>query len=223
MKKLIPVLFFLAIFVSACGANPVSQAPQAILPTMDTVSYPTIQASQPVSNQAVSGFNVSLQRAWRDGKTVYADVCFALPDASDWTIWSAHFDFGGQSITEFSASLTGTQAASNGQPGQRCDQVGFYVPPDADLTSASLVIESIGAYQTSDEYCSLYMPKIQQALDQRGIAITLDCKPNANGVMTMQIISKPADMSQEDAQKIVYSDEFYTVKGPWTFAVKLGQ
>jgi hypothetical protein len=223
MKKLIPVLFFLVLFVSACGANPISQAPQAILPTMDTVSYPTVQASQPVSNQAVSGFNVSLQRAWRDGKTVYADVCFALPDASDWTIWSAHFDFGGQSITEFSASLTGTQAASNGGPGQRCDQVGFYVPPDADLTSASLVIESIGAYPASDEYCSLYMPKIQQALEQRGIAITLDCKPNANGVMTMQIVSKPASMSQDDAQKIVYSDEFYTVKGPWTFAVKLGQ
>jgi hypothetical protein len=220
MKRLIPIFMFLSMLLSACGTN---QVPQAAVPTNNNASYPTIEAAQPVSNQNVSGFDVSLQRAWRDGKTVYADVCFALPDESDWTIWSAHFDFGNQSLTDFSASMLNTQHASNGQPGQRCDQIGFYVPPDADLSSASLVIESIGAYPTPDEYCSLYMPKIQQALDQRGTGIKLDCKPNAEGALTMQIVSKPASMSDEGAQKIVYSDEFYTVKGPWTFPVNLGQ
>ncbi|MFZ1042115.1 MAG: hypothetical protein WCA79_06840 [Anaerolineales bacterium] len=220
MKKLIPILIFLAMMISACGAN---QSPTAVLPTVDAVSYPTVQASQPASTQSMGGFNVSLQRTWRDGKTVYADVCFGLPDQANWTIWSAHFDYSGQSITDFSASLSSTQNPSNGQPGQRCDRISFYVPPDADLTSASLVIESIGAYPTQDEYCSLYMPKIQQTLNQRGIGITLDCKPNANGETTMQIVSKPASMSEADAEKIVYSDEFYTVKGPWSFAVNLGQ
>jgi hypothetical protein len=39
----------------------------------------------------------------------------------------------------------------------------------------------------------------------------------------MQIVSKTDTMSQEDAEKIVYSDEFYTVKGPWTFVFDLGQ
>jgi hypothetical protein len=67
------------------------------------------------------------------------------------------------------------------------------------------------------------MPKIQQALNQRGLGIALDCKPNADGVNTMQIISKPASMSEADAEKIVYSDEFYTIKGPWKFSVNLGQ
>ncbi|MGA7193198.1 MAG: hypothetical protein WBW94_06170 [Anaerolineales bacterium] len=220
MKKLIPMLVFLALILSACGTN---QSPQVVLPTINAVSYPTVQASQPAFHQNVGGFDVSLQRTWRDGKTVYADVCFALPDQSNWTIWAADFNYSGQSITDFSASLLNRQNASNGQPANRCDQISFYIPPDADLTSASLVIESIGAYPTQDEYCSLYMPKIQQTLNQRGIAITLDCKPNANGVMTMQIVSKPASMSQDDAEKIVYSDEFYTVKGPWKFAVNLGQ
>ncbi|HEY9151259.1 MAG TPA: hypothetical protein VIN60_00110 [Anaerolineales bacterium] len=227
MKKFIPILIFLAMFFSACGANPqparAVMATEVAVPTKDQTSYPTVQASQAASNQSVSGFDVSLQRAWRDGKTVYADICFALPDTSDWTIWSAHFDYSGQSITDFSASLLSTQNASNGQPGKRCDEISFYIPPDADLSSASLVIESIGAYPTADEYCSLYMPKIQQALNQRGIGIALDCKPNANGATTMQIVSKPASMSQADAEKIVYSDEFYTVKGPWKFAVNLGQ
>lgn len=220
MKKLIPMLVFLALILSACGTN---QSPQVVLPTINAVSYPTVQASQPAFHQNVGGFDVSLQRTWRDGKTVYADVCFALPDQSNWTIWAADFNYSGQSITDFSASLLNRQNASNGQPANRCDQISFYIPPDADLTSASLVIESIGAYPTQDEYCSLYMPKIQQTLNQRGVAITLDCKANAKGAMTMQIVSKPASMSQDDAEKIVYSDEFYTVKGPWKFAVNLGQ
>ena len=66
------------------------------------------------------------------------------------------------------------------------------------------------------------MPKIQQTLNERGIAIQLGCV-DSNGVQTMQIVSKPDTMSQEEAEQIVYSDEFYTVKGPWAFAFNLGQ
>jgi hypothetical protein len=73
-----------------------------------------------------------------------------------------------------------------------------------------------------EDYCAIYMPKIQQALVERGIAITLDCA-DLNGVQSMQILSKPDTMSQEEAEQIVYSDEFYTLKGPWSFTFNLGQ
>ncbi len=55
-------------------------------------AYPTQQAAQQNTSQTVGGFAINLQRAWRDGKQVNSDVCFTLPDASDWTIWNAHFD-----------------------------------------------------------------------------------------------------------------------------------
>src|SRR5512143_629721 len=153
-------------------------------------AYPTEQAKQSNATQTVSGFSVNLQRAWRDGKQVNANVCFTLPDASDWTIWNAHLEYGGQTISEFSSSMLSRQEAVGSQPGQRCDQLGFYVPPDADLSAASLTIESLGAYPTQDEYCSLYMPKIQQALNDRGVGITLNCA-DLNGSMAMQITGKP--------------------------------
>jgi hypothetical protein len=66
------------------------------------------------------------------------------------------------------------------------------------------------------------MPKIQQSLLERGIGIVLDCM-DVNGTLTMQILSIPPDMSQEQAEQIVYSDEFYTVKGPWSFSFNLAQ
>jgi hypothetical protein len=44
-----------------------------------------------------------------------------------------------------------------------------------------------------------------------------------NGVQAMQIVGRPETMSQEEAEQLVYSDEFYTVKGPWAFTFNLGQ
>jgi hypothetical protein len=215
--------------LSAC--SPPAPAP-VVLPTFITPqeivtpeinqAYPTAQALESNTSLTVSGFTINLQRAWREGKQVYADVCFALPDASDWTIWDAHFDYTGQSVSEFSSSMLSKQEASQNQPGMRCDELGFYVPPDADLSSASLTIQSLGAYPSQDEYCSLYLPKIQQTLSERGIAIALNCS-DVNGALSMQITSKPDNMSQDEAEQMVYSDEFYTVTGPWSFPVTLRQ
>jgi hypothetical protein len=39
----------------------------------------------------------------------------------------------------------------------------------------------------------------------------------------MQILSIPPDMTQTQAEEIVYSDEFYSVKGPWSFSFNLAQ
>jgi hypothetical protein len=66
------------------------------------------------------------------------------------------------------------------------------------------------------------MPKIQQALLDRGVGIGLDCA-DMNGVLTMQIMTLPPEMTQAQAEEIVYSDEFYSVKGPWSFSFNLAQ
>jgi hypothetical protein len=230
MRRLFFLVALLALLtLSACG--PAAATP-VVLPTFLPAqgqatpeinqAYPTVQAVESNSSQTVSGFLVNLQRAWRDGKQVYADVCFTLPDDSDWTIWNARFEYGGQSVTEFSSTMMSKQEAAQGKAGQRCDELGFYVPPDADLSSASLTIDSLGAYPSQDAYCSLYMPKIQQALKDRGVDITLNCS-DVNGAMTMQITHKPDNMSQDEADQMVYSDEFYTVNGPWTFSLTMAQ
>jgi hypothetical protein len=96
------------------------------------------------------------------------------------------------------------------------------VPPDADLSNVAVVIDAIAALPQPEDYCSIYMPKIQQALTERGVAITLACS-DVNGVQTMQITGKPETMTQEQAEQIVFSDEFYSVKGPWSFTFNLGQ
>jgi hypothetical protein len=180
--------------------------------------------SAPVTSlQTSSGIDVRADRAWRDGKQVNVDVCFTLLDASDWSIWNASLQYPGGSVLDFSSTLSSIQEPVEGQSGQRCDTLSFLnVPPDADLSSVTVTVDAIAAQPRADDYCTIYMPKIQQALTERGIAITLNCA-DVNGVQTMQITSKPDTMSQAEAEQIVFSDEFYTVKGPWSFTFNLGQ
>ncbi len=225
MKKLIPLLLVL---VTACA--PAAQEPAVVLPQIlatatpyiDPASYPSAQAELAAPNQTASGFEVRMERASVEGKNVNADVCFTLPDTSDWSIWSASLNYGGTVLQEYGTTLVSLQEPVEGQRGLRCDTLTFVVPPDADLTNATIVIDSIAATPREGEYCSVYMPKIQQAMLERGIGIVLDCV-DVNGLLTMQILSIPPEMTQEQAEQIVYSDEFYAVKGPWSFSFNLSQ
>lgn len=215
-------ILLLLVLITACAPAPQNQVvlPQ-FLPTATAyidASYPTTEA-RVEANQIASGIDVRMERVWMEGKNVNADVCFTLPDAADWSIWSASLNYSGVVLQEYGTTLLSLQ---EGEPGLRCDTLTFVVPPDADLTNASIVIHSIAAPPQGDDYCSVYMPKIQQSLAERGIGIVLDCV-DVNGALTMQIISIPPEMTQQQAEEIVYSDEFYTITGPWNFAFNLSQ
>lgn len=216
-------ILLLTILLAACSPSVPPQAETPLPTAYIDPSYPTME-SQPVTDvQQSSGIQVRVDRAWRDGKQVNVDVCYTLLDASDWSIWGATLQYPGAEIKDFGSTLLSLQEPAEGQSGLRCDTLSFInIPPDADLSNVAVTIDAIAAPPRAEDYCSIYMPKIQQSLNERGIAITLDC-PDVNGVQTMQIVSKPAEMAQEQAEQIVYSDEYYTVKGPWSFTFNLGQ
>lgn len=217
------ILILVCLLLSACNLSSVPPAVPAGPTAYIDPSYPTMESAPVTSMQTSSGIEVRADRAWRDGKQVNVDVCFTLLDASDWSIWNASLQYPGGSILDFSSILSSIQEPVEGQSGQRCDTLSFLnVPPDADLSSVIVTVDAIAAQPRAEDYCTIYMPKIQQALTERGIAITLNCA-DVNGVQTMQIASKPDTMSQAEAEQIVFSDEFYTVKGPWSFTFNLGQ
>ncbi|HET9913213.1 MAG TPA: hypothetical protein VFQ13_15060 [Anaerolineales bacterium] len=218
------ILILACLLLSACNLSGVPPQQVSTGPTayIDP-SYPTMESAPVTLMQTSSGIEVRADRAWRDGKQVNAEVCFTLLDASDWSIWSASLQYPGGSIIDFGSTMLSLQEPVEGKSGLRCDTLSFLnVPPDADLSNMVITIDAIAAQPRAEDYCMIYMPKIQQTLGERGIAITLDCA-DVNGVQTMQIASKPDTMSQEEAEQIVYSEEFYTVKGPWSFTFNLGQ
>ena len=220
MKKMI---FALAFLLSACSLLTTPSTESAAPTAYIDPSYPTMQAEAVAPVQSSSGIEVRVNRAWRDGKEIHAEVCFTLLDTSDWSIWGASLQYNGGVVTDFGSTLLSLQDAKEGQSGVRCDDLSFInIPPDADLSTSIITVDAIGAPPRAEDYCTIYMPKIQQTLNERGIAISLTCVDAAEGQI-MQIVSKPDTMSQEEAEQIVYSDEFYTIKGPWSFTFNLGQ
>jgi hypothetical protein len=216
-------LILTCLILSACNLSSVPPAVPAGPTAYIDPSYPTMESAPETSRVTSGGIEVRADRAWRDGKQVNVDVCFTLMDTSDWSIWGATLQYPGGSVLDFGSTLLSIQEPVEGQSGQRCDTLSFLnVPPDADLSSVTVTVDAIAAQPRAEDYCAIYMPKIQQTLAERGVAITLNCA-DVNGVQTMQIASKPETMSQEEAEQLVYSDEFYTVKGPWSFTFNLGQ
>jgi hypothetical protein len=216
--------YIILLTILLCACAPAISSQQNGLPTayIDP-SYPTVESAPAVMSQLTSGIEVHADKAWRDGKEVNANVCFTLLDGSDWSVSGATLQYAGASVTDFSSTLLSLQEPTEGQSGQRCDTLSFLnIPPDADLTNVTITVDAIAAPPRAEDYCTIYMPKIQQALNDRAIAITLGCA-DSNGSQIMQILSKPDGMSEQDAEQIVYSDEFYTVKGPWSFTFNLGQ
>ena len=216
------IILLVVLLFSACLPKPTT--PQQTEPTayIDP-SYPTMESAPDTTLQVSSGIEVRVNRAWRDGKEVSTEVCFTLIDNSDWSIWGASLQYAGGTVNDFGSTMMSLQEPANSQNGLRCDTVSFFnIPPDADLSTVVINIDSIAATPRPEDYCSIYMPKIKQALTERGIAITLGCT-DVNGAQTMQILSKPDTMSQEEAEAVVYSDEFYSIKGPWSFTFNLGQ
>jgi len=220
MRKSIIVLL---LFVTACTLPTSQQVPPALPTAYIDPSYPTVQAESAAPVQTSSGIEVTVNRAWRDGKEVNAEVCFTLLDTSDWSIWGASLQYSGGSVVDFGSTMLSLQEATAGKSGLRCDTLSFFnIPPDADLTTAIITIDAIAAPPRAEDYCAIYIYKIQQTLTERGTGIQLGCV-DSNGAQVMQIVSKPDTMSQEEAEQIVYSDEFYAVKGPWSFVFDLGQ
>ena len=218
------ILIFACVLLAACAPSvPPPQATQAGPTAFIDPSYPTMESAPQTSMQASNGIEVRADRAWRDGKQVNVDVCFTLLDASNWSISNASLQYPGSSISDFGSTMLSVQEPAAGQSGERCDTLSFLnVPPDADLSNVLLTVDAIAAQPRPEDYCAIYMPKIQQALNDQGIAINLNCT-DVNGVPTMQIVSKPDTMTQEEAEQKVYSDEFFTKKGPWAFTFNLGQ
>ena len=216
-------LLLLTLLLSACSPF-VPQDPEQTLPTgyIDP-SYPTMESAPGTLMQQNNGIEVRADRAWRDGKQVNVDVCYTLLDSSEWSIGGASLQYADMIILDFGSTLLSVQEPVEGQSGMRCDSLSFInVPPDADLSSVTITVDAIAAPPRAEEYCSIYMPKIQQSMAERGIGIVLNCV-DVNGMQSMQITSKPENMTQEEAEQIVYSDEYYTVKGPWSFTFNLGQ
>ena len=129
---------------------------------------------------------------------------------------------GQQQITRYEQGQRNTNyvSAAEAQPPRRCDHLLFEQPTDP-FTFARLEIERITASPSEGGVCDpAYLNKVQRALDIRQTGITVDCFIQ-EGSSGLNVVSKPENMTAEEAFAIVYSQEVMEevngIRGPWAF------
>lgn len=208
------------LFLAACTAANVPQTPhptKSVIPTETPTPEPSPTSMPPLSTQA-GAFEVAASNFRRQDDQLYVDVCINLPDSQDWMVGRASLQVGGALIDQSgSQNINYQPARADGTPGRRCDSLYFDLPINPEATQAILTIEKISAYPREGQYCAYLLETVQKILDERQTGIRLECSEKP-GNSDAKVASKPASLSQAQAEAIAFSDEFYSVAGPWIFS-----
>lgn len=237
----------------------IQPAATSIPPTQDTTPVPTIalgiteQAIQKYARSAVQsqselGIEISIANFRRNGNEIFVDVCYEMPDNSDWTVDKATLAAGNSVVLplsggaglEFTRSLDDTKKQRTtfdkgsvlvdeytvfaGTPDYRCDSLSFGpVETGANLSSMKLVIHSLIAIPREGQECQLFLNKVQSALDIQKSGIQIGCS-QATGGAKVTIASKPEGMSQAEAETIVAQHTSPAkIQGEWKFDGEIKQ
>lgn len=206
-------------------------APLATQISKDTLSGVETEPSQnaavietPVQSgtqtQNVNGFKVTASDIRSDGRHLLGALCYNLPNDSDqWMIWKASLQMGEKEISDFETRLISLEKPSAANPaGQRCDQISFLLPENTDLSSFTVVVYTFGDQPREGEFC----PRLQKALNEKNSVIQVKCSEES-GITNISITDKPSGMSQEEAQQILDSGDWFARPGPWVFTGSLMQ
>jgi hypothetical protein len=204
----------------------------------DRVNLEASLANSQSNIQVVNGITVSASNPRIDDDKLSVDVCFTLPDDSNWIIWKASLKTADTIVSDFAATpielrlppVNGqqrvitqdalgnpserTEVVTGDRKGRRCDTLSFQVSGGSNAYTAGLTVNSIAALPAEGQYCA-YLEKVQKQLDARNVSIVVSCAEKEGSANA--VVSKPASMSQADAEKLVYSDEWFTQIGPWVF------
>lgn len=176
-----------------------------------------------------------------EGDRFLADVCFEMPDGSDWTIWEASLMYPGGVIDAFGLTLIelwepaidGRQQVVSGTkevtvievsgevPGRRCDTLYFYLPADIPQDAFTIRIEAVAAPPREGETClAENLQRVRAAMAVRGPGIVIGCE-QGSGYEGLVLVSWPEGMSRSAAEAIAFGGEVFLDahgrRGPWVF------
>jgi hypothetical protein len=180
------------------------------------------ESSQVVLSQIANDLQVTVSNIRREGEQAKADVCFEMPDSSDWALWhttslrygDVESPLGGGKLLEH------TPPGEAGSRGRHCDEIYFHnIPASAESPEFTLTIH-LGAYPTEGGICAFYLGDVQSTLDVRGSGIRIACSYEEWGA-NITIADRPAGMSLEEAEQIAFNDEFFVLPEPWVFTFQL--
>lgn len=174
-----------------------------------------------VQKQNVNGIEVTASNFRLEENLVKVDVCFQVPDKSEWSDWSIFattLDYGSGKVSDFWEGVIEGRSMPDSATWQQCDWIGFQVPADVSLSSLTLTIEIIGALPVEGHQCEEWRAMLNKEEDAASLGIEAECK-QVDGGAQFTIINKPAAMSEDELNLIISKSRM--VMGPWIFTSDL--
>ncbi len=181
------------------------------------------QAALPTKNRE------SIQESTRNGVTVslknfdlelakpVAEICIDLPTTEDWLPYPSLQTSIGEMIVE-EVALQGAKDSATYSSTLRCCRITFNGASKdikGDVTIIVTKLQTTLPEIVSDELCNAGRTKLQVANSD----VDFSCAMSSNGG-SIQIVGKPANMTDQEAFGLVYNSLVTTVEGPWAFTVK---
>jgi hypothetical protein len=159
-----------------------------------------------------------------DGGFLYADICFDFPsDNPAWSLGGADnlklsngvAEIGVYSIEMIPDLQTGLlKKDDKGRFTGRCDRVGFPLTEGFALENLKISIGKLVTDLPETPNCD----KTQAKLDSKSTGIKIKCV-NEPGISGVEVVIKPKDLDNAQAQKMITEALIESVDGPWEFEV----
>jgi hypothetical protein len=176
----------------------------------------SLPVKAPMENniQTIKGVKVQLVSVQLlSNNLLQADMCFDYPSQEDWLLSNSpdnvFLTVGQVTIPHSGFSEIDIKSDVNGNSAQRCDYLNFPITPGQDLSSFTITINQLVTSMPDVPDCA----KVQRKLDLANKGIQISCNANSG----IDIKSKPSNLSDFDARKIVFESQIDTFQGPWVF------
>lgn len=187
-----------------------------------TPTLSTIQQSQYIpetQSQNSQDIKMTVSNFYVEGNHVFVDVCYDLPGKDIWDINIATLEYGGKSTGNFAVEETSIDIAKD-KPTQgiRCLRLDFYdIDANADFSSFTLTIVQLGQISPAEGHeCEEFLARINsnEKVNESGIKVVCEQHPSGTQIKTDY---KPDNISDEDANILIYDAMFNLVNGDWVF------
>ena len=181
------------------------------------------QAAIPTENRETiqestrNGVTISLKNLDLESEKPVAEICIDLPTTEDWLPYLSLQTNAGEMTAE-EVALQGVKDPATYSSTLRCYRVtfnGMSKDINGEVTVVVTKIQTTLPEVVSEELCDSGRAKLSVTNPN----LDFSCIMSSNGG-SIQIVSKPTNMTDQEAHGLVYSALVTTVEGPWAITLK---
>lgn len=171
-----------------------------------------------IQSVSFNDVTVSLVSVAASDSRIESEVCIELPDNGDWLPY-AYLEVEGKQTPVETVALMNAKNADTYKSTYRCYELDFPVGASDDVTEVKVVVEKLQINLPeflTQEMCAEAEKEIHNTYSD----FSFSCEIGKQGI-GFTILGKPQDMTEDQANQLIFEALTETVEGPWELVYNL--